>query len=269
MNPIDRRDIPEEIVLEIGRIIDFQYPDQGDTSDVVVAHTPSAKIVIKRSVGPQFSEWLEQEYLSLLMLKDCVPSVSVPQALSFLKREWESVAESWLAMTYIPGHALGDTLEKLTDSGEKHEWFFRLGQTTKQIHSTGLPPSYSIPDNSETWLNEMLDRAEFNLNHFPTEGTSQLLEHLKRDQPHPLPTKLIHGDFHVWNVHVEGNHISGVIDWNRGGWGDPRIDLTFALQPDPDIALTDEDRSAFYEGYGSAPLSFEEESYYLNLYEFF
>jgi len=33
VNLIDRHDIPEEISLEIGPILDLQYPDQGDTSD--------------------------------------------------------------------------------------------------------------------------------------------------------------------------------------------------------------------------------------------
>ena len=148
MNLIDRHDIPEEISLEIGPIFDLQYPDQGDTSDVVVARTPSTKVVIKKSVGPQFSEWLEQGYLSLLLLK-------VPQALSFLKQENETTAESWLAMTYIPGHVLGDRLEHLPNAAEKHEWFFRLGQTLERIHSTHPPASYAISDSSEGWLNEL------------------------------------------------------------------------------------------------------------------
>jgi len=269
VNRIDWHDMPEEIALDIGPIHDLQFPEQGDTSDVVVALTPSTKIVVKRSVGPQFSEWLEQEYLSLLMLKDCALSIPVPQPLSFWKQESETAPESWLTMTYIPGHALGDTLEYLPNSAEKHEWFFRLGQTIERIHSTCPPDTYAISGSSESWLNEMLDRAEYNLNHFPTEGTPHLLDQLKCNQPHPVPSKLIHGDFHVWNVHIEEDFISGIIDWNRGGWGDPRIDLAFALQPDPDISLTNDDRSAFYEGYGNAPLSSEEESYYLNLYEFF
>ena len=53
------------------------------------------------------------------MLKDCVLSVPIPQALSFWKQESETAVESWLAMTYIPGHALGDPEKKMILYGQK------------------------------------------------------------------------------------------------------------------------------------------------------
>ena len=68
---------------------------------------------------------------------------------------------------------------------------------------------------------------------------------------------------------VEDNEISGIIDWSGGAFGDPRYDIALATQPKPEAFNTEEDIRVFFEGYGHQPLSDDEVSYFVGLYEFF
>jgi aminoglycoside phosphotransferase (APT) family kinase protein len=115
----------------------------------------------------------------------------------------------------------------------------------------------------------MLDIAAYNLAHFHVDGSPELLECLQRDRPADVPATLVHGDFTLDNVLVAGNTISGVIDWSGGDRGDPRYDLALAIRPEPEAFGHQADLEAFFEGYGSRPLSDDEYRYFNGIYEFF
>ncbi|MNF33595.1 Phosphotransferase enzyme family protein [compost metagenome] len=45
------------------------------------------------------------------------------------------------------------------------------------------------------------------------------------NKPQPLPSCLIHRDYRTGNYMVDQGRLSGVLDWEFTGWGDPREDL--------------------------------------------
>jgi aminoglycoside phosphotransferase (APT) family kinase protein len=142
-----------------------------------------------------------------------------------------------------------------------------FGQVLAAIHATPAPPD--MIQGSRPWLDRMLDMAAHNLAHYPVDGSPELLERLQGNRPADVPATLIHGDYTLDNVLVAGNAVSGVIDWSGGDWGDPRYDLALAIRPEPEAFDNPGDVEAFFEGYGSRPLSDDEYGYFNSLYEFF
>lgn len=50
---------------------------------------------------------------------------------------------------------------------------------------------------------------------------------LDRHRPEPLPPTLVHGDFRMGNVIVDGSRLAAVLDWELVHAGDPREDLAW------------------------------------------
>ena len=99
-----------------------------------------------------------------------------------------------------------------------------------QIHLTSCPNDLKF---QQTWLEEMLLQAEYNLQNEKVDGTKLLLEKIKYNKPNVYKQTLIHGDFTIDNVLVSNGVITGVIDWSGGGYGDPRYDVSLAIRPKP------------------------------------
>jgi aminoglycoside phosphotransferase (APT) family kinase protein len=63
--------------------------------------------------------------------------------------------------------------------------------------------------------------------------------------PPPEPTAVCHGDLHFRHILVNGNHVSGLIDWIDLCRGDPALDLQLVWS-----VLPPETRGAFFAAYG-------------------
>lgn len=50
---------------------------------------------------------------------------------------------------------------------------------------------------------------------------------LEQNLPPPVPPRLVHGDFRLGNLLVEGSRLTGVLDWELAHLGDPLEDLAF------------------------------------------
>ena len=50
---------------------------------------------------------------------------------------------------------------------------------------------------------------------------------LEQNLPAPVPPRLVHGDFRLGNLLVEGSRLTGVLDWELAHLGDPLEDLAF------------------------------------------
>jgi aminoglycoside phosphotransferase (APT) family kinase protein len=57
------------------------------------------------------------------------------------------------------------------------------------------------------------------------------LEAMARHAPAPVPPVLLHNDFRTGNVMVEAGDLTGVLDWEFCGWGDPAADLGWFCAP--------------------------------------
>lgn len=258
--PLDSKEFPEEILSFLGHIYGLFFPPQGDTSAVAIADTTNGRYVVKRSHGEQFGSWLKQEYGVLEALVQA--PFPTPHPYTFVQRETTEGLESWLVMSYIPGEPLVIAIDFKANQEVRWSMLRAFGNILAAIHS------YPAPSGLQS--DRTLENAEYNFFHFLTEGDTELLEQLKQRRPHPVPSTLIHGDFTVDNVLISRGKVAGIIDWAGGGLGDPRYDVALAIRPEKGgLFHTQQDRQAFFAGYGLSGLSESDYEYFVNLYEFF
>lgn len=80
---------------------------------------------------------------------------------------------------------------------------------------------------------------------------------MRRHAPPPLPPVLLHRDFRNGNLMVEEGRLTGVLDWEFCGWGDPHEDLGWFCAPCWRFAHRHLEagglgpRKAFLEAYGA------------------
>ncbi len=158
-------------------------------------------------------------------------------------------------------------MERTGDVKMRRKLLYSFGEVLSQIHSIS-PPAEMLED-KRPWIDRKLDEAEFYLSNYKVDGTPELLKQLRTNRPHQVQPTLIHGDFTLDNVLVQGDAVTGIIDWAGGAYGDPRYDIALAIRPDPDCFDVEKDIYAFFEGSGSSPLSCEEYDYFNGIYEFF
>ncbi len=265
MLPITLDELPQAVRSCLGAIHRLSYPQQGCTSDSAIAESERGTYLIKRSWGPQYSEWLAQEYRVLTAL--AASPLPVPRPYQFLQHGAPLGAEAWLVMDCLPGASLRTTLQGNPAPDTRSRLLRAFGQVLAAIHATPAPPD--LTQVGRPWLDRMLDKAAYNLAHYQVDGSQELLEHLQNNRPADVPAVLVHGDFTLDNVLVAGGAVSGVIDWSGGDWGDPRYDLALAIRPEPEAFGNPADGQTFFEGYGSRPLNDDEYRYFNGLYEFF
>jgi aminoglycoside phosphotransferase (APT) family kinase protein len=81
---------------------------------------------------------------------------------------------------------------------------------------------------------------------------------LEAHVPPPLPPVLCHRDFRTGNYMLDGAELTGVLDWEFAGWGDPDEDIGWFCCKGWRFARLDReaggiaDRAPFYAGYESA-----------------
>ncbi len=263
--PLTPGEFPQEVRSCLGAIQSLTHPQQGCTSASAIAESDHGVYLIKRARGPQFSQWLAQEYRVLAAL--AASPLPVPRPHHFSRHTTPLGPEAWLVMDCLPGASLCTALQVVLAPDARARLLRAFGQVLAAIHATPAPPDLTQVD--RPWLDRMLDLAAYNLAHFHVDGSQGLLERLQRDRPADVPARLIHGDFTLDNVLVAGNAVSGVIDWSGGDWGDPRYDLALAIRPEPEAFGHQADVEAFFEGYDRQPLSDDEYRYFNGLYEFF
>jgi len=260
--PIHMDELPIEIMEELGVIKNFQFPRQGCTSDVVVIETDVTTFVVKRAKGEQYCTWLSKEASVLNALKKS--SLPIPTVFKFIGQKEQS--QSWIFMEYLEGQTVRNALLNEKNKEKRQDIIYQFGKVLSQIHNTPCPNELC---SSFTWLEEMLNKAEYNLKHYEVDGSKELLETLKTNKPNPFKQTLIHGDFTIDNVLVKNGKITGIIDWSGGAFGDPRYDVSLAIRQKKDV-FEEDDASVFFEGYGSKIIDKEERHYFDNgLYEFF
>jgi aminoglycoside phosphotransferase (APT) family kinase protein len=80
---------------------------------------------------------------------------------------------------------------------------------------------------------------------------------LETQVPEPLPPVLCHRDFRTGNYMLEGAALTGILDWEFAGWGDPDEDIGWFCCKGWRFALPDREaggiaaRAPFYDGYES------------------
>ena len=253
-------DIPPSLSRYVPLGVNLVYPPQGMTSEVAFVNGPP-RSVIKRCRDPIYIEWLRREHRVLREL--AASRLPIPRVLDYVEVNAENRSDVWLVMSRLDGRSLWDEMLGATVQ-RRVERFWRLGGLLRQLHSTRVPSGLSA---TSPWIDRQLVQAEHNLPW--CEGTADLLADLHHRRPAPVPEVLIHGDLALDNVLIAADGALSLIDWSSGDVGDPRCDLSLALQTEPEIRLTDAERRSFFEGYGTAPLDEVTRRWFEDLYEFF
>jgi fructosamine-3-kinase len=165
------------------------------------------------------------------------------------------IQNNWLLMERLEGNALseitlwGQSLDKL---------FYKLGKSIKDVHNIkntwfGYPEDPDSDTNEKTWynaffkmwsrlLNDIRDTNLYTDN--DVKWLKNLLENKKKFFNHnPEPT-LLHMDIWAQNILTNMNgDLTGIVDWDRGLWGDPEIEFSV-------IEYCGINKPAFWEGYG-------------------
>ena len=126
-----------------------------------------------------------------------------------------------LALAVVPGRALG---RLGTPSTASPEAWAAVGAALRALHDAPLPPwpgrtvdelGSRLADEC-TWLvsNSVLPADVVTRNR-------RLAEMALR----PWTPAFIHGDLHIEHVVVDGDEVSGIIDWSEAARGDPLFDL--------------------------------------------
>jgi aminoglycoside phosphotransferase (APT) family kinase protein len=150
-----------------------------------------------------------------------------------------------LAVAALPGRALGRLDEPSTASPAA---WAAVGAVIRTLHDAPLPP---WPGKSVEELATRLDRECDWLvanNVLPADvvtGNRRLAEAALR----PWTPVFTHGDLHIAHVFIDGNEVTGIIDWSEAAPGDALFDLatlTLAHEENLDDVLagygTDVDR---------------------------
>lgn len=265
MLPIPQQEIPQEILNELGAVGDITFPRQGHTSDVGIIDSEQGRVVLKRTKGKLYTDWLKRESFILQCLSRT--KLRVPKVRRFLLQEEEhQEIQGWLLMECLSGETVRRILTDEHDPSARYDILFDFGKSLHELHATPCPDELK---RGGKWLDHMLIEAEFHLEHHEVDGSPALLNRLKTAKPAEVRQTLIHGDFTIDNVLIHGGRISGMIDWSGAAFGDPRYDVALAIRPKPHIFQTNQDLQAFFDGYGG-DISNGEYDYFANgLYAFF
>ncbi|MBX7081665.1 MAG: aminoglycoside phosphotransferase family protein [Nannocystaceae bacterium] len=245
MEPLRAIELPEAVRAWLPPEPAFALPEQGTSA--WVGFVADAPLVLKRMRGVLESSVAEWEYRALTEL--AASGLPIPTAIGLHVRQHEGEREAWLCVSRLPGESLQQRLRCEPDVEVRLRWYAAVGEIAARIHDTPIPAALR-PEDSPTWFDRVLRRTRR-----ATERVQDLVMRLVRDRPSHAPETLIHGDFTLDNVIVDGDAISGVIDWGGAGPGDPRYDVTLALGPDGETALEPGAAAAFLRGYCAAPIS--------------
>lgn len=126
-----------------------------------------------------------------------------------------------LALAALPGCALGTLYEPSPASSAA---WAAAGAITRRLHEAPLPSRRTTHlddiashlDHECRWLveNDVLSSDVVRRNRRIAETALR-----------PLTPAFIHGDLQITHVFVDGDEVTGVIDWSEAGQGDPMFDI--------------------------------------------
>lgn len=126
-----------------------------------------------------------------------------------------------LALAALPGCALGTLYEPSPASSAA---WAAAGATARMLHEAPLPSRRTTHlddiashlDHECRWLveNDVLSSDVVRRNRRIAEAALR-----------PLTPAFIHGDLQITHVFVDGDEVTGVIDWSEAGQGDPMFDI--------------------------------------------
>tara|TARA_B110000238_G_C16137635_1_gene444511 strand:+ start:2839 stop:3846 length:1008 start_codon:yes stop_codon:yes gene_type:complete len=169
------------------------------------------------------SQGRAEEYKLLKVAKDA--GVQVPTPIS-LCEDNAVLGRPFFLMQRLQGTAAGHVLTK---GDAKPKLVRTLAQNLARIHSIGHERqelSFLGEAPSNPALNSVA-QYRFYLDAINAEQPAIEfgLAWLQRNAPEPSRVTLCHRDYRTGNLMVDGDNLSGILDWEFSGWGDPMEDV--------------------------------------------
>jgi len=185
--------------------------------------------------------------------------VTVPEPL-WLCHDSSVIGRPFFLMRRMPGTALGHVLVKdLQYGGDRVQLARRLGQELARIHSI-RPPQRRLE--FLTWYDEppalravALHRAFLDRHSTAQPALEWGLRWLERHAPPRDVVCLCHRDYRTGNYMVDEKGLTGILDWEFAGWGDPLEDIGWFCAKCWRFGKADQEaggvgaREDFYQGY--------------------
>ncbi|WP_241687831.1 phosphotransferase family protein [Janthinobacterium sp. 17J80-10] len=159
--------------------------------------------------------------------------VTVPRPL-WLCRDPDVAGRDFFVMERIAGVAAGHRLVREAELVPNRAMLGEeLGANLAQLH-TVVPPQPSLDFLPAPYANHALETiAEYRRHLDHIDVASPALEWGLRwcelHAPASVPACLIHRDYRTGNYMVDQGKLSGVLDWEFAGWGDPREDIGWLM----------------------------------------
>lgn len=155
--------------------------------------------------------------------------VTVPRPVAFCT-DPEVLGGPFAAMARVEGVGFGPGVVKDARlGGDREALGARLGRELALIHRLrpegddfaflGAPPARPAQHEID-WLRAGLDAMAA-----LRPASEWALRWCERHQPEPPRVVLCHKDFRTGNYMVDAHGLTGILDWEFAGWGDPHMDL--------------------------------------------
>lgn len=224
--------VPLDSVIEYtGRLLAVERPPQGMAFEVYILSSGKGRFVLKIGKTPERVAELEDETRILEALQAYASLVPRPVGATH-----DDGVGAFL-YTCIEGETLLATLSRASTE-ERYALVGDYARTLRRLHAW----TPQLP-RTEDWLAETLARVEQYIlsaapgllvagtnSRFDGQSARLLLAELREWRPSNA-TEIAwgHGDYCLPNVLVYDGHVTGIIDWSRGGYADRRFDLATAL----------------------------------------
>ena len=144
----------------------------------------------------------------------------------------------------------------------RHAIAERLGRELARIHTIRPPRAdfaFLTPSEQAGPANQIAGFRRYLDSHpIPRPVLEWAIRWLETHIPPPAPPVLCHHDFRTGNYLLDGGELTGILDWEFAGWGDPHEDIGWFCSKGWRFARLDReaggiaDRAPFYHGYESA-----------------
>src|SRR5258706_6729293 len=187
--------------------------------DAVVRTDSPSGVAASRSRAEEFA----------LLRAAFAAGVTVPEPL-WLCEDRALIGRQFFVMRRVSGIAAGHLLVKDSrHGGDRVQLTQRLGAELARIHTIRPPCAdlHFLPESAQTPALDAIQRLRRHLDEqtTPRPALEWGLRWLERHAPPRETIVLCHRDFRTGNYMVDEHGLTGVLDWEFAGWGDPCEDI--------------------------------------------
>ena len=164
-----------------------------------------------------------------LLSRAWAAGVTVPEPLA-LATDTGVLGKPFYVMTRLAGTAAGHVLVRDDRwRGDRAALAQRLGSELARIHTIARPQSglefLTVPAGQPAKETVAALRGWLDSYRMPRPALEWGLRWLDRHAPPRGLVRLLHRDFRTGNYLVDDNGLTGILDWEFAGWGDPDEDI--------------------------------------------